>query len=195
MVTKNKDVSSFLWNVWEKIVLKRWVGFCRHKCTKLLLWLHDDWDRPDWRFQCEWRHLVNETTVTHTYWLKMSESRQRNRVRAASRTKYLEKKKIIIKNYNFLTIFNSKYFTFPQFRQWWRLLTTVKIALHDIHMGASLSGTQGGGVSISLDNPSPIMPLNTNGEGVFSITTTGLFSPGITSAILIHLLNIKWSTE
>jgi len=61
----------------------------------------------------------------------------------------------------------------------------VNIALQDMHTGASLSGTQGGGVSVNVDKTSLIMvsPLQTSASSPFSISIieAGLFITGITS--------------
>jgi len=64
----------------------------------------------------------------------------------------------------------------------------VNIALQDMHTGASLSGIQGGGVSVDVDNTSLIMvsPLQTRASSPFSISTiaAGLFITGVTSEII-----------
>jgi len=57
-----------------------------------------------------------------------------------------------------------------------------------MHTGASLSGTQGGGVSVDVDKTSLIMvsPLHTSASSPFSISITaaGLFITGIISEII-----------
>jgi len=57
-----------------------------------------------------------------------------------------------------------------------------------MHTGASLSGTQGGGVSVDVDSISLIMvsPLHTIASSPFSISITGvwLFIMGIISEVI-----------
>jgi len=61
-----------------------------------------------------------------------------------------------------------------------------------MHTGASLSGTQGGGVSVEEDKTSLIMvsPLHTSASSPFSISITaaGLFITGITSKIINNMI-------